>query len=136
MTSPETYKKVADRYMKRFTHLTRDNSLSNFRDIASNILSGVYGYAQLMDRPGKITSRYRNKFLRSLRIIRNYYSLLNKHPEFRQGELTRKGAFPDLIRFVESKEGVRQAKEVGINGFQSYYVYLAKQRLEGKLATS
>jgi len=135
MTKPETYQKVADRYMKRFNEITSKHRMTHFRDIAGNILSGVSGYAQFIDRQNE-DSKYRHKFLRFLKKIREYYKLLDKYTEFMQGELTREGAFPDLKEFVESEDGQRQAQELGIEGFQNHYAYLCKQRLEGKLAIS
>jgi len=135
MTKPETYQKVADRYMKRFNEITSKHRMTHFRDIAGNILSGVSGYAQFIDRQNE-DSKYRHKFLRFLKKIREYYKLLDKYPEFMQGELTREGAFPDLKEFIQSEDGLKQAEELGGIGFQSHYIHLAEKRLEGKLAIS
>ena len=136
MTKPETYMKVADRYGQRLTELAKINPNSNFSDIARNVFMGVSGYAQLINLSGEVTSDDRKRFLRTLRRIKTYYNLIDKHPEFRQGEFTPRGAFPDLLEFAKTEEGIRQAREVGIEGAQSHYVYLAKQKLERKLATS
>ncbi|HJX50150.1 MAG TPA: hypothetical protein VJ438_01675 [Candidatus Nanoarchaeia archaeon] len=109
MTKPETYQKVADRYTQKFNELMEINPDSNFGDISRNILSGVYGYLYFIIKSNKVTPRNRKAFLRSLSKIRTYYKLIDKFPEFRQGELTKEGAFPDLKEFMNSEEGIRQA---------------------------
>lgn len=128
MTKPETYVKVAERYMQKFNEIKR-NEGSCARDVLANMLSGLMGYAHLIKPCKEVDSSDRSKFLNILRSVRGYCNCLDKYPEFLAGELTNPGAFPDLKRFVESEEGVRQGHEIGIHGFQRHYAYLATQRL-------
>ncbi len=136
MTKPETYMKVADRYMKKFTETIKAHPDCNFRDISANILSALDGYARLINKEKSVHTEDRSSFLRNLKKVREYYRLLDDFPEFLQGELSEDGAFPDLLEFVNSIKGYEQGQKVGIEGAQGHYVYLAKKRLEGKLATS
>jgi len=136
MTKPETYQKVADRYMRKLNELVVINQYSNFADISRNILSGVNGYLYFITQANEVTSNNRKRFLKSLKGLRTYYHLIDKFPDFRQGEFTSGGAFPDLKEFAISVEGSEQGRKIGIGGAQRYYVHLAKQRLEGKLGDS
>lgn len=133
MTKPEVYTKVARRYLDRRNNVKEasNGAHSLFLDVSGNILGTLCGRAEIMEQKKQVTPRDRKCFLNSLRKIKKYYKLVDTYSDFRAGELTPEGKFPDIIAFLRSSKGARELRRTGL-GIQTHYVYLAEQRLEEK----
>ena len=102
----ETIKAISERYGKRKEDLEImigvDLDYNHFNHIANNLLAIITGTLGLLEM-GKKWDDYRKDFVESIRLIKRYFRLIEKYPEFAREEATKAdGYFSDLHREVVS----------------------------------
>ncbi len=127
------YQKVIEKYLKEY-YMFKSKSIdkSNYLDIAGNLVSGLNMNANFLGEEG-IDKR---QWLTGLKNLKTYLKLIDKFPEFKAGELTtEEGFFPDIRKYVYSKEGVeKQRKIFGDQSTHNHYILLAKERLNAMVS--
>lgn len=95
-----TIKRVTRKYKSWVEDLAKqaDNGISNhFIDIAPQSLAAMSALEQLMGCMG-INKEDMHVYIKSMRGLRTYLRLIEKFPDFKNGELmTEKGYFPDIV---------------------------------------
>ena len=130
-------KQIAERYNQKYESYGESSGASSFRD-AGNLVMGLEAVSKYFDR---FTKDERRKNLRGFRIcmnaLRDYFKLLDSHPEYRKVELygdEPRGivGFPDLLTYCMSEEGLlEQEKLFGDSPRpKAHYILLSKKRLE------
>ena len=118
----ELCRKVYDRYLQRYDEINAEveDSYCRFRDIAANLLSCK---VLIGDKEG------RKFFLERIRALRDYFWLLEQHPEFKRNELSKlEGHFPEFGAAL-SRPNFDFEKE-GFSTYLTHYVAYAKKKLE------
>jgi len=121
----ELYQKVAERYSEEFCEIEKKRRNNSFRDIAGNLITGLENYAYLIleSKDLGIKKRDKKNFNKNRRALRDYFRLLENHPEFKKAELKlNKGYFPE---FDSEDTAPRFSSRVML------YVAYAKEKLEG-----
>lgn len=127
----EKYQKIYDGLLKKFEEMETQATKGScrFHDIAANMMGCRY-YIRNYEN---IDNCDRRSLVDYLDGLQDYFNLLEKHPEFRDAELSsEQGAFPELYKIVDTKEGREQQKVLfGKSPSRAqHYVFLCKQKLE------
>jgi hypothetical protein len=138
---PELLTKIASRYRQEYESFGKPSGASSFNDVLNLVRAmesiGEY-YSSFETRDEKLRAIREFRVCRNA--LRNYFDLLNAHPDYREAELygdemaeKKIVGFPDLLAYCNSAEGVlEQEKIFGGNHphVKEHYIMLSKQRLE------
>ncbi|MGV8152245.1 MAG: hypothetical protein ACP5OG_04120 [Candidatus Nanoarchaeia archaeon] len=130
------YFAVAEKYLQKYQELKNySKGDSKFRDVGANLLVSLEGCAYALQKwelNNETFKEKRKKFILNLKSIKNYFNLIDKFPEFKNGELNNEdGYFPELYYYSLTKGAVKEQEKLfgGINTIK-HYVLLSKTRLE------
>ena len=137
----EIYSKIAKRFSIEYLRRANSNghiSDCNFMDVGNNLVSGLNSCAQLISLNSNNNGRkeeLEKRFRKNIRIIKNYFSLLDNFPEFNESELNIcKGHYGKINDFVYGDDIAKEEREkLGNLTIQQHYVVLSKRVLEHSL---
>jgi len=137
----EIYSKIAKRFSMEYLRRANSNghiSDCNFRDVGNNLISGLNSCAELISLNSNNNGRkeeLEKRFRQNIRIIKNYFSLLDSFPEFNESELNLcKGPYGKIHDFVYEDDIAKEEREkLGDLTIPQHYVVLSKRALEHSL---